>query len=259
MFTIVNTPEPPSVKSAVRVLDLFELLARRTAGLSHTDLAELLEIPKSSLTQLIKTLAARGFLAFDPAVKTYRLGAKFSQLARLTSQVQDLVGLVEPLLADVTAATGESSALNTREGNFAKVVAAANSPQRLVSHLRLGDVAPLYATSGGKAILAHLTEDQLKDYFAEVTLDPITSKTLVSETELRRQLDAVRREGLADVFEEYTPGIVGVAVPVLSNTGELLGAINIAMPSLRYSSQARVRAVDALNAATAALRQRLPN
>ena len=62
------------VKSADRVLDVIELLARWGREMSHTEIADTLEIPKSSLTKLLKNLTARGFVEFVPLTKGYRLG-----------------------------------------------------------------------------------------------------------------------------------------------------------------------------------------
>lgn len=250
-------PARIAVKSADRVLDLFELLARRGAGMSHSEISEALGIPKSSLTQLLRTLAERDYLSYAPAEKEYRLGGKFSELARLTARRGDLVSAVGPLLAEVTRATGESSALNLLEGHQTKVAATANGHHRLVSHMRLGDLAPLHATSGGKAILAFLPEPEREAYLAEAVLVAITPRTITSRGALRDQLDRVRAERVAYVFEEFTPGIVGVAVPILSDAGEPLGAINVALPAVRYSEAARPALVDALRSAAAAAQRRI--
>ncbi len=252
----MNDPQPSSVKSADRVLDLFELLARRGKGMSHAEIAEALGIPKSSLTQLVKNLLNRDYLAYAPDEKRYKLGSKFSLLARQTSQIQNIVSLAESLLAEVTRKTGESSALNLLEGREMKVVASISSAQRLVSHMRTGDLAPLYATSGGKAFLAFLPPAALDAYLGEVKLQPITPKTITSAIKLRKQLAHVRSEGVAEVFDEFTNGIVGIAVPIWVND-ELLGAINVALPSVRYNPKLRATAVDALKDAAEVLRERL--
>lgn len=246
-----------AVKSADRLLDLFELLARYNGGLSHTAIAEALGIPKSSLTQLLKTATGRGYVAYSAAGKSYRLGERFTSMARLTSRRQDLVTIVQPVLERVTAQTGESSALNMLRGNEAEVVATVSSSQRLVSHMRLGDIAPLYATSGGKVILAHMPESRQDEYLDGVSFQPITANTLSSATELRRQLDKIRREGIAYSLEEFTPGIIGLAKAVLGEGGEALGSLNVALPAVRYNPRAEALITDALDEAVAELHRQL--
>lgn len=245
----VIDPAPAAVKSASRVLDLFELLARWDRAVSHADLAEGLGIPKSSLTQLLKDLVARGYVAFHAPGKGYRLGPAFADLARRTAGETDLIGCAEPFLREITERTGESSALNRLKGWQAEVVATVSGPHRLVTHMRLGDLAPLYATSGGKVILANLPEAELEEYLAATTFEPITPNTLTSAEELRRQIATVRRDGIAFSFEEFTPGIVGIAAPILAASGYPLGSLNVAMPSVRYSPKVRDRVVDVMERA----------
>jgi DNA-binding IclR family transcriptional regulator len=223
----------PAVKSADRVLDVFELLGRWDDEMSHTDIAAALSIPKSSLTLLLRNLVGRGYIEYSSGNHGYRLGRAFAHLARQTCRGFDLATCAQPILKNLTAKLGESSALNRLKGQQVEVVATVLSPQRLVSHMWLGDLAPLYATSGGKAILANLSEELQREYLSSVRLKRITAKTIASVSILRRQLEAVRRTGLAYSYEEFTPGIVGVATVVTATAGHPIGAINIAAPAVR--------------------------
>ena len=243
-----------AVKSAVRVLDLLELL-ERVGELSHADIADALDIPKSSLTQLLKTLVARGYIGFEPATKVYRLGDAFSRFSRRANDVRDLAAFVAPLLEDITRETHETCALNQLKGMVAEVAATVISPQRLLSNMRRGDVAPLYATSGGKCILAFLPEETRREYVATVQFEPITPKTIRSRRELSRQITAIRRDGIAYSFEEFTPGIVGVGLPILNAAGLPLGSLNVAMPAVRYDAASRDRTTRALRQAIERIRR----
>ncbi|WP_225770022.1 IclR family transcriptional regulator [Inquilinus sp. Marseille-Q2685] len=245
-----------AVKSADRVFDLFELLAPRREGLSHTAIADALGIPKSSLTQLLKTAIRRGYVGYDPDTKHYRLGARFGAIAGPASLIRDLIAQADTVLQEITAVTRESSALNILRDDAAEVVAAVNSPQRLVSHMRLGDLAPLYATSGGKVILAHMREHELKAYLGRVTLRPSTPRTITSVRELRSQLKDIRQEGIARSLEEYTPGIIGVATVVLSRQQTPLASINVAIPAVRYTKDLETVAISALRKAASKLEAR---
>lgn len=245
-----------AVKSADRVFDLFELLAPRSEGLSHTAIADALGIPKSSLTQLLKTATHRGYVGYNSDSKHYTLGARFGTMAGPTSLTSDLIARADAVLTEITATTRESSALNVFRDDAAVVVATVNSPQRLVSHMRLGDLAPMYATSGGKIILAHLPEQELRAYLARVTLRPSTPRTITSVRDLRAQLKSIRHEGIARSKEEYTPGIIGLATVILSRQGTPLASINIAMPAVRYDEHADTVAVLALRKAASRLESR---
>lgn len=247
-----------AVKSADRVLDLFELLAQGGREMSHADISAALQIPKSSLTQLLKNLIARGYVAVTPNGRGYRLGNTLLHLSQAAGQVRDLVAQAETFLAELTRETGESSALNQLKGDHAEVVATVLGPARLVTHMRLGDLAPLYATSGGKAILAHMPQAFRDDYLARVRFEAATPATLRTAKALREQLAAVRSTGFAYSHEEWTPGIVGIGVPVLDAAGAPLGAINVAIPAVRFDAGVQDKAERALQRVTDELRRSLP-
>ena len=252
-------PEPASstVKSADRVLTLFELLGAWGREMSHTDIANALGIPKSSLTQLLKNMTGRGWLSYAPASKGYSLGPAFARFAQRSGQALDFASIAGPVLTELTARTSESSAMNVLKGDVVEVNATVLGPHRLVSHMRLGDAAPLYATSGAKVILAYLPAEMQDDYLSRVTFVRTTPATIRSVRALRAQLRIIRKEGIAYSFDEWTPGITGLARPVLSPAGEAVASVNVAMPSVRYDAAVRDRVADALQWAVDAIARRL--
>jgi DNA-binding IclR family transcriptional regulator len=244
---------PAAVKSAERVLDVLELLARRGAGLSHAGIAAALGIPKSSLTQLLRTLVRRRYLAFDAARKTYGLGEAAVALARPGARGFDIVRLAEPIVAALTRRTDESAALNLPREDEIEVACGANSSLPLLWSMKIGQRAPLYATSGGKVILAHLPRARQRAYLARVRLRRFTAGTLASAAALEKELAEIRSSGVGHSFEEYSPGIVGIAVPVLDAAGAPLASLNVAVPAVRYTPARGEEIAAALKAAAAAL------
>lgn len=246
-----------AVKSADRVLDVFELFARRGREMSHAQIADQLGIPKSSLSQLLATLVSREYLEVSADRRNYRLGNRLLALARKKAAARDVVEIARPVLAELTRSCGESSALNLLEDDEAVVACAEMAPQRLVSHMREGDRAPLYATSSGKIFLGSLSDDDLSAYLRRTTLRRSTPHTLSSKAALRAQVLEVRHSGVARSQEEYTPGIVGLAMPVRDVDGTVVAALNVAMPAVRASAAHCAFVGDALRRATAELSARL--
>ncbi|HMN78725.1 MAG TPA: IclR family transcriptional regulator [Burkholderiaceae bacterium] len=228
-----------TVKSAERVLDVFELFARRRRHMSHAEIADALSIPKSSLSQLLATLVGRGYLELAADRRNYGLGPSLLALARQRALLADLVSAARPVLKRLTRACGESSALNLLSADEAEVVCSELGPHRLVSHMREGDRAPLYATSSGKVLLAFMAESDRSAYLAGLRFDRITPKTLSSRQALKSQLDEIRRSGIGYSYEEFTPGIVGIGVPLFDADDAVVGAINVAMPAVRYGESRR--------------------
>lgn len=246
-----------AVKSATRVLDLFESLGRWDAEKTHVEIASELGIPKSSLTQLLKTLVNRGYLAYVPASKGYELGPAIANLAKRVNESADLMAAAKSVLPWVTAETHESCALNVLKGTRSEVKACVMSSQRLVYHMELGDTAPLYATSGGKALLAFLSDEMRKEYMSQVKFERITPNTITSAKLLEKELAKVRASGYAFVMEEFTLGIAGVARPILNKLGHPVASINVAIPTVRFNDSVRELCMTTLNKAVETFRSQL--
>jgi DNA-binding IclR family transcriptional regulator len=245
-----------AVKSADRVLDLFELLSGWGREMSHVEIADALKIPKSSLTQLLQNLVARGYINFSPISKGYKLGEAFNNLAQRTSQTHSLDSLASPILDEIAEETLESCTLNRLKGDQSEVIATVSSKLRLVSHMRVGDVGPLYALSSGKAMLAAMPDSMVEEYMSRVVFERITPKTITSNAELRREIAQVRKQGVAYSLEEFTLGISGIGVAVQSDSAFPLGALALAIPTVRFSPEAKARGIRVLKDAAELIRRR---
>jgi DNA-binding IclR family transcriptional regulator len=100
---------------------------------------------------------------------------------------------------------------------------------------RVGVVRPAYCTALGKVILAALRPDQLDRYLDRVELKALTSKTITSSQRLRRELQDVRRAGIAFDDGEFNNEVRCAAMPVHDFSGQVVGAIGISGPVWRLS------------------------
>lgn len=224
------------VKSADRVLDLFELLSRSSRGVSHSNIADRLGIPKSSLTPLLRNMLLRGYVVIGSDGRSYQLGPQLLKLVRIGRIASDLAKEATSFLQQATRDLGETSAFNQLHDDQQEVVATVVGRHRLTTHMKVGEVAPLYATSGGKAMLAAMPEDYRNEYFKRIKLEPATKATLERDA-LETQLNKIRETGVAYSFEEWTQGIVGVGVAVLGPDNFPIGSVNFAIPAARYDEQ----------------------
>lgn len=244
-----------SVKSAFRVLDILELLAERPVALSHAQIGAALDIPKSSLTGLLRTMVARGYAEAEDG--GYRLGPRVAALVAEASLRHGAADAARPIIARLSAEVGESAGFSVPEGDGSRLIAATNARHPLVFVFSVGTILPLFATSSGKAILAHLPEDDLAAYLARESWQPLTPHTVRDAATLRAQLAQARRDGIAYSHEERHPGIVGIAAAVLDEKRRPLGAVNVAMPTARFGAAARIQVPEAVRQAAATLARRL--
>ncbi|MBI3373017.1 MAG: IclR family transcriptional regulator [Betaproteobacteria bacterium] len=253
----MSRPKITTVKSADRVLDLLELLSRKGKAMSHTELAAALAIPKSSLSQLLGNLTARGYLAFTPGSGTYALGPGFFALLRRGRDGVDVAAASEPILERLTATTGESSSFNVYRKDCVERVSGVDSPHVLTYRMTVGTRFMMHSSSAGKAVLAALPPEERERFLSGIRLERRTEATVRTVAELRRQLLRAAREGVAYSEGEHMPGVSAVATAVRRADGYPIGAINVAIPSVRATPALRAICIRALHEARDALERDL--
>lgn len=249
--------KPAVVKSADRVLDVLEALVHSGRGATHARLSADLGIPKSSLTQLLGNLVERGYLGFKAGPNLYEIGPRLVQLVERQSQVMGIPRIAQRFCDRLTRETDESSSFSVYLNDMSERLCGANSTQSLTFNMQVGQTAPAYAVSSGKVMLACTDDAGLRQYLARVKLKAFTKNTITRAAELKKELELVRKDNLAWSLEEYTPGIVGLAVPVFDAQANLAGSLNIAYPAARDSAVQRKRLTAALRAAAASMQAEL--
>ena len=118
-----------------------------------------------------------------------------------------------------------------------------------------GETKPLHVLAGGKAILSELSDKMLASYFDETRgqRESLSQTTVTARNQLGRQIATFREQGFATAIEESTVGISSIARPV--RLGDTIGALSIAVPSIRFLPELQDRANRALARAVAALRE----
>jgi DNA-binding IclR family transcriptional regulator len=109
--------------------------------------------------------------------------------------------------------------------------------QPLKYYIEIGDRAPLYATASGKAILAHLTEEEVSHFLLTTKLVPLRDNTITDEKALRDELENIRSKGLAYSREEFQEGISAIAAPIFNLHGTVVGSIVVSLPSVRFNAK----------------------
>jgi IclR family transcriptional regulator, acetate operon repressor len=243
------TPASTTVKSALRTLDIIELVVAHPQGMVAQDIAAALAIPMSSLSYLLATLVERGYLVRE--ARLHRAGPGLDRL-RLPAQALRLADRAQPLVHAIRGELNETASFMILAGWQVEALATEASDQALRYAVEPGEHKPLHSLAAGKAILAALPPDQRDTYFAEVPRERFTPATITEETALRAELAHIQAQGISTSIEENTPGICGLACAAVRK-GELLGAFAVAVPSVRFDAALIERASALLRRAAAAL------
>ncbi len=218
------------VKSAARVLEVLEALA--TDGpLSLRDLAVRLEVPKSSMHALLRTMQRRGWLETDATGTLYSLGVRSLLAGSAYVDSDPVVRRTAPVLDQLAEQTGETVHLGRLEGGDVVYLAKRESRHPLRLFSSVGRRLPAHSVALGKALLAEMAPEA-----ALACLPPhlpaMTPKTITDPARLLDELDRVRRAGYAVDDEESASDLrcFGVA---LRQRGGTRDAISISVPVVR--------------------------
>lgn len=240
---------PAPVKSATRVLDVLELLAQQPQPMPHGEIALALGMPKSSLTELLTVLEARGYIDVD--ADRYRLGPALLSLAGILLRRTDVARVAQPLIASLMLRTGESAAVVVRQGTEVVVVCKENCDQPMLCSLQLGQRGPINNSSGGKAIMAFLPKPEQEAWLASGKLRRMTPHSVTDPDAMRRELAAIARGGISYSREGMFPGIIAMGLPVFDAAGNPCAGVSVAIPTLRFDKVREKRVAEALRTAAA--------
>lgn len=218
--------------------------------MTHSALAKTMEVPKSSLTLLLRTLAEEGYLVAEG--RAWRTGPSLAKLA-MAPPGPDLAALARPVVRRLSDEADESAGFVVLEGLAGRVLASAVARHPLTYAYRVGQRLPLHATSWGKVLLAAMPEAELEDYLARTSRERFTLHTITDAVALRAEVERTGPDGFGRSQEERHLGIIGLARLVRDGSGNAVGAFNVALPSARFSEAAEARIVAALDRAVASL------
>ena len=230
--------EHGGVQSIARAFAIAEEIARNREGISLAELSKHVGLHNSTTFHLVKTMVQLGYVSQLADSRKYRIGRRTFTLAAGALDEIELVSVATPVLEKLTGETGEYSHFAIRSGEQIVVVAKTAGTGIFQMVDRTGAVRPAHATALGKVLLAALSPAQLERYLETCELRPYTAKTIVEREALLREIDEVRRKGIAFDDGEFDSEARCVAVPVYDFTGRVAGAIGISGPMWRLSLQA---------------------
>ena len=248
-----DRPYPTSLAqatAAAKVLHVFVAFEQRAAW-TLADLAEHLELPKSTLHRLLHTLKEFGFVHQEQRDAPYRLGYRTWAMAQRGSEHEQLALRAKPILSDLVATTSETAFLAVREGLHAFCVARVNTPQDVRLLIEVGSANPLHKGASNTVLLAYTDEIERSMILSQTVLEP--SERIAAEDEMRR----IVAQAYAYSSEQLTVGAAAVGVPVFDGDGRIAACLSIGAPAYRLDHERAISFLPALRSAARALEARV--
>jgi DNA-binding IclR family transcriptional regulator len=228
-----------SLRRALAVLTHVRDHAGAGRGVSLSQLAEALELSKSTVLRLAAPLVEAGLLARDRETGRYRLGHGALHLGQAYLSTLDLRAVAGEEARRLMRAAGETVHLVVYDAPHVVYVDKVENEANLRMASRIGSRAPAYCTAVGKAILAWLPDDAVEQVVS-AGLPPITAHTITDREALVRELARIRARGYAVDDRENEPEVRCIGAPVFDHTDTVAAALSVSGLTSRITT-ARVR------------------
>lgn len=228
--------EDKGTKAILRAMDILTLLGNHPNGLMLVNIAELLDLPKSTIHRILQSLVSRQIVQQDPEIEgSYRLGISILELSRSFLDGFNLVREAQPYLTELNILTNETIHLGVLDANQRWVVYLdkKDSSQAVRLASRVGQVVPLHCTALGKSILSTLSIQQVLTIFSDYEFSRYTDHTILNTEQMMKELALTRERGYALDNEEHETGVICVGAAIVNTMNEPLAAISISAPANR--------------------------
>ncbi|AOT71272.1 IclR family transcriptional regulator [Geosporobacter ferrireducens] len=225
------------VQSVARALEILQCFSGNTIELGISEIADAMELSKSTVYGLVNTLVVKGYLEQSQQSKKYRLGIKLFEFGNLVQKRMDLRNEAKvfcEILAEKYRNTIHLAAHYEGEIIYIDKV---DIPDSVIAYSQVGKRAPMHCTGVGKAILAYLDTEYIENYVLNKPLNKMTENTIINPQKLLEELQIIKERGYAIDDEEIEIGLRCVAAPIFNHKGYPVAAISVSGPYRKMNDE----------------------
>lgn len=219
--------ETGSIKSVETAFDIIEAI-RTLDGAGPSQVAEHLDMPKSTAHDHLQTLNRTNFLVLDG--QTYRIGSRFLDYGGYARMRMKIFQVAESEVQELALETGQHANLMVEDDGLGVFLHKAKGEHAVRLDTYEGMRVHLQTTALGKAILAFLPDSRVREIVDRYGLPQVTENTVTSEEALWDELAEIRERGYATDDEERVKGMRCVGVPILDDD-VVAGAVSVSGPT----------------------------
>ncbi|MFB6131080.1 MAG: IclR family transcriptional regulator [Salinigranum sp.] len=223
-----------TIKSDETLLRIVEFVHER-GGAGVTEIASGLDIAKSTVWAHLATLEERGYVVNDEG--TYTLGLQFLRHGVHTQHSHAIYHLAKEKVTYLAQETGERAWCMVEENGLAYYLCGAEGAHPVHPPVQVGACVYLHQIAGGKAIMAYLPEERIREIIDRYGLPANTGNTITDAEELFADLERIRERGYSFNKEESLRGLHAIGAPVRDHDGNVAGSLSVSGPANRLKGR----------------------
>lgn len=221
-----------TVLSVERAFEILEVI-RDHGDVGVTELAETLDVSKSTVHNHLSTMAKRGYVVKSEG--SFRLGLRFLSFPDVLQKSNRIYQTAKDEVDDLVERIGERSQVLCEENGYGVYIYQQTVDRAITTNSRVGSRVSLHSSAIGKALLAFQPQDKVDRILDRDGLPAKTDNTITSRDEFAEELKRVREEGIALDDEEGIEGMRCVAAPIRDENNVSVGAISVSGPCTRIT------------------------
>lgn len=219
------------VQSIERAFLILRVLAAGPAGV--TELADRVDLPKSTVSRLLSALEAEAAVEQIEAGGVYSLGPGLTDLGGSAAWGHVLTAAARPILWELTEQIGETSGVSKLDQGQVVYLDHVETDDEIQVRSWTGSRIDPHLVASGLAILAGQGASNIDRYLSH-PLSTATSKSITDPEAIRRRLAEIRHNGFLWMYAEFDDELNSVAAPVIDQSGDTLAALHVHGPAYRF-------------------------
>lgn len=225
--------------------------------LGPTDISRKTGIPLTTTHRILTTLTKERILEKDPGTRKYRTGPELYIQGALYLKSTNLQKVAAPVMKEMNNLTGEVVNLAIFNNGYITILLREETKHHLRLSGYIGFTSPAYANATGKVILSEFSDAQIDEIYPSETLRPLTKKTVATKTELKRELEQIRKTGAFINIEQVFEGEAAIASVIHDSSGTAVASLAIAVPTIRMNKATEEKLVELVKLGASSISYRL--
>lgn len=229
------------VSSLGRGLEVLRAFNRTGRKMTLSQVAAETGHTRAGARRILLTLVHEGYAVADG--KLFDLTPLVLELGHSVLSSKGVWEVAKPFIDHLSEDIRESVSAAVLD-NYDVVYVSGAQYHRVISvGISVGSRFPAHCTANGRVLLAAQPKENWPAMLRDIELTKLTEKTVVNRRAFEKVLEQVRDQGWSMVDQELEIGLMSISAPVRTNSGALVGAINVGVPTLRISPEGMVAEV----------------
>jgi IclR family pca regulon transcriptional regulator len=225
MKSLRDIPSDRYVRSLARGLAVIRTFGAERPKQTLSQVASSAGLDRAGARRILLTLKTLGYIrqegrCFIPTPNILHLGYSYISTIPWWS-------MAEQKMTELVNTVNRSATLGVLTGSHFISVACVQSRSFLTVNLAVGRRSPVYCTAIGRVLLGGLSDVEVLHILKRRPPVKLTSHTVTSIPALMRIIERDRKQGWSLVSREYDESVSAIAVPVYSQTGQMMAAMSV--------------------------------